>query len=350
MARHIIRSLRNKIFLLFLFFICFRNASETLSFLDRRYYVPETQGDKIELYPNYIGEKRIYYSEIAGLVSEEMMNFLPSGVYMTSTTPTARNGIVGSTNGVGRWSIHGESLLLSEYSGILLNYMTEPIDETQKKITPIYSLRELSDAPRLNGDADNVSRGTIRHFGDEIVFVDRDGKQRIFYYLPSGPIYYKRFWESKYYEPLAVMVREKSKRISNARLLEKMPYFPWVPIENHWQSGKCSILYKCYGQSGKALAVILMKDGLRFTVVNPRYYLPGSGLRLYNKADEEALSVWMDTVQVGRSYEFELMRPAYPADSIAHFLPLQTVPDSIYAAEGEAYGYFFARIKSKKRK
>lgn len=90
-----------------------------------------------------------------------------------------------------------------------------------------------------------------------------------------------------------------------------------------------------------------MKDGLRFTVVNPRYYLPGSGLRLYEKADEEALCAWMDTVQVGQSYEFELMRPAYPADSIADFPPLQTVSDSIYAADGEAYGYFFGRLKSR---
>lgn len=347
MARHIIRSLRNKIFLLLLFFICFRNASETLSFLDRQYHVPETQGDKIELYPNYIGEKRIYYSEIAGLVTEEMMSFLPSGVYMTSTTPTARNGIVGSTNGVGQWSIHGESLLLSEYSGILLNYMTEPIDETQKKITPIYSLRELSDAPRLNGDADNVSRGTIRHFGDEIVFVDRDGKQRIFYYLPSGLIYYKDFWEEKYYEPLAVIVREKSTRISNARQSKKTPYYPWIPVEFIWQSGEYKTFRKQYGLNGEPLMIILFKDGLRFTVVNPRYYLPDSGLRLYDKADEEALSAWMDTVQVGQNYEFELMRPAYPADSIAYFPPLQTVPDSIYAADGEAYGYFFARIKSR---
>lgn len=320
-----------------------------MSFLDRCYYVPENQVDKIELYPNYIGERRIYYGQAAGLVTEEMMSFLPSGIYTTSTTPTERNGIVGFNNGIGRWSTHGDSLILGEYTGILVNYMTEPLDEKQTiNSTPITNLRELSDAPPQDGDSDNVSRATIRHFGDEIVFVDSDGKQRIFYYLPSGPIYYKRFWESKYYEPLAVMVREKSKRISNARLLEKMPYFPWVQIENHWQSGECRILYKCYGQSGKALAVILMKDGLRFTVVNPRFYLPESGVRLYDKADEEALSAWMDTVQVGRSYEFELMRPAYPADSIADFPPLQTVPDSIYAADGEAYGYFFARLNGPK--
>ena len=319
-----------------------------MSFLDRCYYVPENQVDKIELYPNYIGERRIYYGQAAGLVTEEMMSFLPSGIYTTSTTPTERNGIVGFNNGIGRWSTHGDSLILGEYTGILVNYMTEPLDEKQTiNSTPITNLRELSDAPPQDGDADNVSRGTIRHFGDEIVFVDRDGKQRIFYYLPSGLIYYKDFWEERYYEPLAVMVREKSTRISNARQSKKTPYYPWMPVELIWQSGEYKTFRKQYGLNGEPLMIILFKDGLRFTVVNPRYYLPGSGLRLYDKADEEALSAWMDTVQVGRSYEFELIRPAYPADSIAHFPPLQTVPDSIYAADGEAYGYFFARIKSR---
>ena len=119
--------------------------------------------------------------------------------------------------------------------------------------------------------------------------------------------------------------------------------------EHDWQSGCFKVLsVRQAWQSNERVATILEKDGLRFTVVNPRFYLPESGLRLYDKADEEALSAWMDTVQVGRSYEFELMRPAYPADSIADFLPLRTIPGSIYAADGEAYGYFFARLHGPK--
>ena len=260
----------------------------------------------------------------------------------------------------GTWRIKGDSITFFETSlKERFDYIEFYYTEVQWLGDKITGLRTLNYIPMgANGNrGDNVSFGTIKNFGQSIILptYDEAGNQIsniTLVYIPGVKYFSDKKMTSRDIFP--DMTKEEYKERWNTMSFEpnerfRLNFFPWKQLPFNWQKGFFEVVAKQI-ISKKVVKVNVMKNSTIFTVVNPQFYLPESGLRLYDKADEEALSAWMDTVQVGRSYEFELMRPAYPADSIADFLPLRTIPGSIYAADGEAYGYFFARIKSKIRK
>lgn len=293
---------------------------------------------------------------------EAILRINPDGTYTTFYTQWKLKDFSYDMNGYGKWKISNDTILFYELYPLYYDYydyfpenkeFRESIGlykEEGSHIWPRELVIILSDKLTINSKtyADNVSVATIKDFGNKLEFITD---------IPSYRPPYKRGTNPAYYIPSDILYKKSDISVKTIEDTRKnfltdadmnTRFFPWMMQKHEWQTGDFKVLsVRQTWQSGEKVSAILEKDGLRFTVVNPRYYLPGSGLRLYEKADEEALSTWMDTVQVGRSYEFELMRPAYPADSIADFPPLQTVPDSIYAADGEAYGYFFARIKSR---
>lgn len=314
---------------------------------------------------------------------ETILRISPDGTYTTFPTNWKLKGYSYDMNGYGKWEISNDTILFYELYPLYYDYYTY-FPESREFLDSIGLYKEeglhmrarelarvISDTLIINTKTypDNVSVATIKDFGNELEFITDFCSYRPpyergtnpAYYVPSDILYKKSDISVKTIKAARRKDEEQTDSIKEAipvcrflgsthlvRVETSTQFYPWMLQEHDWQSGCFKVLtVKQAWQSNERVATILEKDGLRFTVVNPRYYLPGSGLRLYDKADEEALSVWMDTVQVGRSYEFELMRPAYPADSIADFLPLRTIPGSIYAAEGEAYGYFFGHLKSR---
>lgn len=294
------------------------------------------------------------------MAHETILRINSNGTYVSTSTYLKLDALFREVNGYGKWEVSNDTIFFYELSPLFYDYYTYYPEmkefytelglehrEEGMHIWPRELTKAFRDTLVINSKAyaDNVSVATIKNFGGELHFItdifnyslkDIRGIE-IAYSIPSSILYTKNNLSLK-------DVRQGRKPDSG----EGIPFFPWYQENCHWQKGTFKIASISKTElSREKVTAILEKDGLRFTVVNPRYYLPESGLRLYEKADEEALSTWMDTVQVGRSYEFELMRPAYPADSIADFPPLQTVPDSIYAADGEAYGYFFGRLKSR---
>lgn len=235
----------------------------------------------------------------------------------------------------GYWSVKSDTIFFYEMTSIYYIYEEYEFIE-YSRIKPDCTRIGYVDYATDGRRPLNVSVGIIKDFGARIeVLKDEPGGK-----APNS------IRSSMYYIPYAcpdIAVRFNSYD-GFERRINQTPYFPWCPTKVYWQGGIFDVeAIGGYDSGGRH--VILKKNGLRFTVVDPRCYLPGSGLKLYDPADVDELSKWMQKVRVGESYEFELMRPAYPADSIADFPPLQTVADSIYAAEGEAYGYFFARLK-----
>lgn len=303
----------------------------------------------IIVYGNYIFEGENLSDQL--LRYTIILKIYPSHLYVTfspeahvNTFSTDFSEISESMLSSGYWTVKGETIFFHEMGPLLTinkeyDYLEESgLNSMARFLSYIYSPVDYED---------NVTIGIIENFGETIVIT----KEYYDYYLKLHSEKFKMFYIPEQLPDIDVSFNSYETFFKQRN---KDIYFPWMHIRQEWQSGKFKVIYTKVGnktnKTGNVITSVLEKDGLRFTVVNPHYYLPDSGLRLYDKEDEEALSAWMDTVQVGRSYEFELMRPAYPADSIAHFPPLQTVPDSIYAADGEAYGYFFARLKSKKRK
>ncbi len=158
----------------------------------------------------------------------------------------------------------------------------------------------------------------------------------------------------------------------------------WQKIAFHWDSGEYEVTYKLI-QGGHTQLVHLVRDGIRFMVVNPRYYLQNIDCKLYDPKDLPSLSDWMDSVNTNDTLNFTLSRPAYcidydapdmiafsPTESyIGYFTPelastqkksphykissdriitynrLKPIPDSLWISRGgyphEAYGYFFAQ-------
>ena len=302
---------------------------------------PKKRIDEIIFYRNYIFEEQSLNDD--QIKYSILLKIYPSHLYVTFEPNSHINTfdsskIDSSTLSAGYWSSRGDTVYFYEMRPLLLiNRYYDWLEEDNLN----YTGRFLSSIWSPVDYEDNVTMGIIENFGETIVI----NKEYYDYYLNLHSEKFKMFYIPEQmpdidvsYNSYEAFFQQRNKDI----------FFPWMPIRQEWQSGKFKVIYtKVSDKSENVITSVLEKDSLRFTVVNPRYYLPESGLRLYDKADEEALSTWMDTVQVGRSYEFELMRPAYPADSIADFPPLQTVPDSIYAADGEAYGYFFGRLKSR---
>ncbi len=124
--------------------------------------------------------------------------------------------------------------------------------------------------------------------------------------------------------------------------MKQVMYRPWHNVKIDWQEGDFVVGEKIE-QGGEVLHVNLVRDSITYHIVDPRYYLKGSSVRLYDKRDEKALSEWMKRVESGKTYKFRLQRPNYPKDSIANFPRLNTPADSLCIGESEAYGYFFAR-------
>lgn len=215
-------------------------------------------------------------------------------------------------------------------------------------------LRTINYVPsgKNNGRGDNVSTGIVHNFGESIIVPSFDSfgnKHNVkFCYIPGkklfseGVIHPKEMFPGVYWQDYTypyLMYNDYSK------LDGKFEWFPWAPQAFRWRKGKFKVCdVKRVGTVTTRIDV--EKDSLLFRVVNPRCYLRNSGLKLYSKRNEKKLTAWMSTVREGDSISLELIRPAYPRDSVAHIAPLCTGSDTIYAAYGEAYGYFFAkRIK-----
>ncbi len=227
----------------------------------------------------------------------------------------------------------------------------------------------------------NLDYALIRNYGDELLLWFRvvprfyiDDMPEHMYYIPGRELYSKTFW-GKIYKGRDYNWRKKNTaakkiistgseshddRLQKLHILESLklfyyeikwmrtnpatPYYPWEAIKCNWQTGRFKIIEKTFDEEkGICASLILEKNGLYFNIVRPSLYRPVGDMLFYDKADEEALSSWMDSCKRGKKYNLKLMRPLYPVDSISDFKPLQTIPDSIFSADGEAYGYFFAR-------
>ena len=290
----------------------------------------------------------------------QIVEFLASGKYECYDRLYPKDFLFDAINIEGDWRLKNDRLEFYEtslkfiFDDFELRYPYPPFSWSDEKIN---SLRTINYLPvGFNKEkGDNYSKGIVMNFGQKIVLptLDKDGKT---YYVSL--VYVPRI---KYFSEKKLTSRDIFSQMTQKEFRDyyretmyfetdtrfQLDYFPWKPMKTDWQFGFFEVVSKTT-MKDTCVKVELKKDSTIFTIVKPQYYLVDSKMNLFRKSKERALSAWMDTVQVGRSYEFELMRPAYPADSIAHFPPLQTVPDSIYAADGEAYGYFFARLNGPK--
>lgn len=288
-------------------------------------------------------------------VHNDILCLYPIHIFSTRSIHTLHTSdIYSSINQFGAWRINRncDTVFFYGYTYSLENYLhyKDRLDDvkllfSEDEIEP--SLRgHVRDLTTIFIDSticENVCYASIRNFGDELLLV-RD----IAPFYQNEPI--ERQYHRMFYVPHSLVYQEErmtyGQILSHRRDSIGTPYYPWEMVAVDWRRGRFKVVRKAFSRDSVPMIVTLEKDRFQFSVVNPTYYWPGSEFRFYRDEELPGLNAWMDSVRVGESYAFELSRPDYPADSIARFAPLQTVPDSIYAADGEAYGYFFAkRIK-----
>ncbi len=298
----------------------------------------------------------------------------PEDTFFNGQITCTRNG----KKILGDWRVSGDSLFL------YFHYFQPEDTSMTNLLTAISTPEELSDSDYVHGIyewsgeryipssylpdkilpkyypfAKNELVFKIKHFGQELIPLSLE---RMHGYYISKPMYR-----------------------SNRHIDQINSEAGWEKVRIDWQAGSFRVSDK-QNFNGHTQLVHLVKDGIKFIVVNPKYYLPDTDCRLYTPKDLPALSDWMDSVKINDTLKFVLSRPAYcidyddpgaityslsdravgyydansayyfklerpdvriPADRIITYNRLKSIPDSLWISRGgyphEAYGDFFAR-------